>query len=241
MLGRDMSTDREPLPSDLATAHAMILAERDARQRAEALVSAAALEIERLKLLLARMRRERFGQSSERGARLIEQLELQLAELEEGVAEEEAAAEIAAPPPERAERSGTYPQAGPPPAAGEPAARAHRLSGPLRLPQVRRPGPQAGRGCDRDAWSASRGAGRWSSTCGRRSPAAACEAISQPPAPSHPIARGRAGPNLLALVLAAKYGQHLPLTRQSAIYAREGVEIDVSHAGRLGRCRRPPA
>jgi transposase len=55
-----------------------------------------------------------------------------------------------------------------------------------------------------------------------------CEAISQPPAPSHPIARGRAGPNLLALVLAAKYGQHLPLTRQSAIYAREGVELDVS-------------
>jgi transposase len=55
-----------------------------------------------------------------------------------------------------------------------------------------------------------------------------CEAISQPPAPSHPIARGRAGPNLLALVLAAKYGQHLPLTRQSAIYAREGVELEVS-------------
>jgi transposase len=56
----------------------------------------------------------------------------------------------------------------------------------------------------------------------------ACEAVSQPPAPSHPIARGRAGPNLLALVLAAKYGQHLPLTRQSAIYAGEGVELDVS-------------
>jgi transposase len=55
-----------------------------------------------------------------------------------------------------------------------------------------------------------------------------CEAVSQPPAPSHPIARGRAGPNLLALVLAAKYGRHLPLTRQSATYAREGVEIDVS-------------
>ncbi len=55
-----------------------------------------------------------------------------------------------------------------------------------------------------------------------------CEAVSQPPAPSHPIARGYAGPDLLALVLAAKYGQHLPLTRQSAIYAREGVEIDVS-------------
>ena len=49
-----------------------------------------------------------------------------------------------------------------------------------------------------------------------------------PPAPSHPIARGRAGPNLLALILAAKYGQHLPLTRQSTIYAREGVDLDVS-------------
>jgi transposase len=55
-----------------------------------------------------------------------------------------------------------------------------------------------------------------------------CEAITQPPAPSHPIARGRAGPNLLALVLVSKYGHHLPLHRQSAIYAREGVEIDVS-------------
>ena len=67
----------------------------------------------------------------------------------------------------------------------------------------------------------------------------ACEAVSQPPAPSHPIARGRAGPGLLALVLAAKYGQHLPLTRQSAIYAREGVELDVSTlADWVGR--RPP-
>ena len=55
-----------------------------------------------------------------------------------------------------------------------------------------------------------------------------CEAITQPPAPSHPIARGRAGPRLLAHVLFAKYGLHLPLNRQSAIYAREGVELDVS-------------
>jgi transposase len=47
-----------------------------------------------------------------------------------------------------------------------------------------------------------------------------CEAITPPPAPSHPIARGRAGPSLLALVLVSKYGHHLPLHRQSAIYAR---------------------
>ena len=48
------------------------------------------------------------------------------------------------------------------------------------------------------------------------------------PAPSHPIARGRAGPGLLAHVLFAKYGLHLPLNRQSAAYAREGIDLDVS-------------
>ena len=42
------------------------------------------------------------------------------------------------------------------------------------------------------------------------------EAITQPPAPSHPIARGRAGPKLLAHILFAKYGLNLPLNRQSA-------------------------
>ena len=56
----------------------------------------------------------------------------------------------------------------------------------------------------------------------------ACEAITQPPAPSHPIARGRAGPKLLAHVLFAKYGLHLPLNRQSDVYAREGIDLDVS-------------
>jgi transposase len=55
-----------------------------------------------------------------------------------------------------------------------------------------------------------------------------CEAITQPPAPSHPIARGRAGPSLLAHILFSKYGLHLPLNRQSKVYAREGIELDVS-------------
>jgi transposase len=79
------------LPLDLATAHAMIRAERTARLAAEAAVAGARLEIERLKLLLAKARREQYGRSSERGAKLIEQLELQLAELEESAAEEETA------------------------------------------------------------------------------------------------------------------------------------------------------
>ena len=56
----------------------------------------------------------------------------------------------------------------------------------------------------------------------------ACEAITRPPAPSHPIARGRAGPKLLAHILVAKYSLHLPLNRQSTTYAREGIDLDVS-------------
>ena len=64
-----------------------------------------------------------------------------------------------------------------------------------------------------------------------------CEAITQPPAPSHPISRGRAGPMLLAHILFSKYGMHLPLNRQSAAYAREGIELDVSTlADWVGAC-----
>src|SRR5918912_589942 len=55
-----------------------------------------------------------------------------------------------------------------------------------------------------------------------------CETITQPPAPFHPIARGRAGPQLLAMILEAKFGQHLPLNRQSETYAREGIGLSVS-------------
>ena len=88
---RSVTNEPASLPADLAAAHAMILAERHGRHQAEALVSVARLEIERLKLLLAKARREQFGQTSERGKRLIDQLELQLAELEETAAEDETA------------------------------------------------------------------------------------------------------------------------------------------------------
>lgn len=58
--------------------------------------------------------------------------------------------------------------------------------------------------------------------CGR------CDAIVQAPAPSRPIARGLAGPGLLAQVLVSKYCDHLPLYRQSAIYTRHGVTLSRS-------------
>ena len=50
----------------------------------------------------------------------------------------------------------------------------------------------------------------------------ACETITQPPAPFHPIARGRAGPNLLAMILDAKFGNHQPLNRQSETLCTRG-------------------
>ena len=51
----------------------------------------------------------------------------------------------------------------------------------------------------------------------------ACEHIGQAPTPFYVVPRGWAGPNLLAVVLFEKYGQHRPLNRQSQRYAREGV------------------
>ena len=56
----------------------------------------------------------------------------------------------------------------------------------------------------------------------------ACGTIHQAPAPERPIAKGLATPALLAHVLVSKYCDHLPLYRQSQIFARQGVEIDRS-------------
>jgi transposase len=65
----------------------------------------------------------------------------------------------------------------------------------------------------------------------------ACEKISQAPAPFHVIARGRAGPSLLAMILYAKFALHQPLNRQSEAYAREGVDLPLSTlADDVGAC-----
>ena len=64
-----------------------------------------------------------------------------------------------------------------------------------------------------------------------------CETITQPPAPFHAIARGFAGPSLLAMMLVDKYANHQPLNRQSEQYAREGIELSVSTmADHVGAC-----
>jgi transposase len=216
------------LPTDLAAAHAMILAERDARRQVEALISAATLEIERLKLLLAKARREQFGQTSERGKRLIEQLELQLAELEETAAEDEAAVEAAKA------KAGTI-------VGGHVRHKPGRRPLPEHLPRERVvvPPPVTCRCCGGSRlakigevvtetldvvprhWFV-RQTVREKFTCRD------CETISEPPAPFHVIPRGRIGASLLAMILFEKYGAHQPLNRQSERYAREGIDLDLS-------------
>src|SRR5215213_8816702 len=175
----------------------MIRLERAARleaearaHQAEAEVSSTRLEIERLKLLLAKARREQYGRSSERGARLVEQLELQLAELEESAAEEETAAEIAAPK-KRALPSGgssTRKPARRPLPENLPRERIV-YPAPCACPKCGGPVRKLGEGvtealeCEPRRWKVVEHV-REKVSCRR------CEAISQPPAPSHPIARG---------------------------------------------------
>ena len=85
-----MSND-DSLPTDLASAHALIIAQRAALSEAQREAQHRALLIEKLKYTIKKLRHEQFGQSSERGA-LIDQLELQLADLEEDAAQAEATA-----------------------------------------------------------------------------------------------------------------------------------------------------
>lgn len=232
---RPVTTPFAPLPDDLASAHAMILAQRAALIAAQSEAKVGALEIERLKLLLAKARREQFGQSSERGKLLVEQLELAIEDLEETQAEEETKAEIAAPK-----------------AAAQTRQRAPR--GPRKLPdnlpveRVVEPAPCA---CGKCGGLRLRKLGevvsktleceprRWKIVERVREKFACrdCEAITEPPAPSHPIPRGFAGPSLLAMILVGKFADHQPLNRQSAAFAREGVEIDTSTlADWVGAC-----
>ena len=89
-----MSID-DSLPDDVVTLQAMLRSERAARLTAEAEAQARSLLIEKLKLTIKKLRHERFGQSSERGA-LLAQLELQLADLEENATQAETAAQMAA-------------------------------------------------------------------------------------------------------------------------------------------------
>ena len=92
-------TSPEMLPAEIAALQTALTAERAARQQAEARASGAEAMVAYLKLLIAKMKRERFGQSAERGRKLLDQLELQLEELEASATEDAVAGGSAEPDP----------------------------------------------------------------------------------------------------------------------------------------------
>ena len=201
----------QALPNDVEALKAIVLEQRlqlDSRLA----------EIEHLKLLVAKLKRAQFGRSSERIDRQIEQFELRLEELQSTQAELEPATK-----PQRKEKL-------------QPVRRPL----PEHLPRervVHEPScecPECG--------AAMRKIGEDVSEVLEYVPArfrvirhvrpklacTVCERIVQVEAPSRPIDKGMAGPGLLAHVLVSKYADHLPLYRQSQIYAREGVELERS-------------
>lgn len=227
------------LPDTLASAHAMILATRQMLALSQSEVNLGRLEIERLKLMLAKARREQFGHSSERGKLLIEQLELAIEDLEETQGFIEAEAEVATfdPAPETDVKSRTraaraprkLPDDLPVERVVEPAPCACGKCGGLRL---RKMGEVVSKTleCEPRKWKIIERV-REKFTCRD------CDTITEPPAPSHPIPRGFAGPSLLAMILVSKYLLHQPLNRQSTTFALEGIEIDTSTlADRVGAC-----
>lgn len=201
------------LPTDIAALQAMVVA-RDQM-------------IEALKLTIAKLQHAKFGASSERGRKLLDQLELQLAELQETIAEEEAAAERAAPSakPSAEEATQTKPARRPLPEhlPRERVVHAAPEACPCCGGRLRKLGEDITETLEYVP-------ARWKviQHVREKFSCRSCEAIAQAPAPFHPIARGRAGPQLLAQILFSKYRAHLPLNRQSEIYAGEGIDLSVS-------------
>jgi transposase len=188
------------------------------------------LEIEHLKLTLAKLRRAQYGRSSEALDERINQLELSIEELEASQMQPAplvATAEEAKDKPVRRPLPASLPRETVLHPAVAPECACPACGGKLRplgedvteilerIPEqfkvIRHVRPKL--------------------SCVR------CSQIVQAPAVSRPIERGLAGPGFLAHVLIAKYCDHTPLYRQSQIYAREGVELDRSTlAGMVGAC-----
>ena len=245
-----MTTTPEDLPDDIAALQAALVAERAmrveeatraARVEAEMAVAQAKASddqalIAHQRLQIAKLTRQLYGQRSERSVRLVDQMELALEELESAASEDEIAAEQAVA---KATNVAAFTR-----------KRPARQPFPEHLPRERvvEPGPTACLCCGSPRrrklgeditetleviprqWKVIQHV-REKFTCRD------CEKISQAPAPFHVIARGWAGPSLLAMILFEKYGQHQPLNRQAERYAREGVPLSLSTlADQVGSC-----
>jgi transposase len=187
-------------------------------------------EIDNLKLLIAKLQRMQFGPSSERLVRHIDQLELRLEDLQTAEA-----AKATLPVPQSTLRS-------------KPA----RQPLPADLPREIETLQPKDSDCPDCGGALSHLGNDVAETLefvpGRfkvirrvrpKLACTKCDCIVQQPAPNQPIDHGLAGPGLLAHVVVGKYGDHLPLYRQSGIYARAGVELDRSTlAGWVGGASR---
>src|SRR2546423_1823190 len=187
------------------------------------------LQIEHLKAQLAVLRRARFGRSSEKLDREIEQLELLIGDLEQEAAEAQARATTnqhartdADPPAQPRERR--HPTRTPLPAhlpretiTHEPACTCPGCGGSLfsRIGQD-----------EREVLEYVPSSFKVIRHVRPKLSCRACETIVQAPMPSLPIERGRPGPGLIAHVAVAKFADHIPLHRQATMYAREGVQLD---------------
>ena len=228
----------------------MILAERAARVEAEAVAASAKAEaataqadlsshealIAHLKLQIEKLRRELYGSRSERTARLLEQMELQLEDLEAAATEDELAAENAAARTEtvksferRRPSRKPFPEHLPRERVVIAAPENCPCCGSAKLSKLGEDVTETLEVVPR-SWKVIQ-------TVRERFSCRSCETIAQPPAPFHVTPRGFAGPNLLAMILFEKFGQHQPLNRQSERYAREGIDLSVSTlADQVGAC-----
>lgn len=195
--------------------------------RVRAVVSTSEAMIAHLKLEIAILKRDKYGRSAERSAKLIDQLELQLEDMEANAAADEVKAA-------QAEVKTTK-------VAGFERRKPVKKAFPEHLPRervvVEAPSTCSCCGSDRivkmgeDITETLEVIPRqWKviQTVREKFTCRTCEKITQPPAPFHPIPRGWAGPSLLAMIVFEKYGQHQPLNRQAERYAREGVDLSLS-------------
>src|SRR5438552_2690939 len=223
-----------PLPTDLAEAHVLILRQREELAAAAARASGAEALIAQMKLVIAKLRREQYGQSSERGRTVLDQLELQLEELEAETSENAVTAEDKAAGVAVKSFARQRPVRAPLP-AHLPRERVV-VAAPCTCPVCGGRLAKLGEDITETLEVVPR---QWKviQTVREKFTCRSCEKITQPPAPFHAIARARAGASLLAMILYAKFGQHQPLNRQSDVYAREGIELDVSTlADWVGAC-----
>jgi transposase len=233
----DVEALRAALAAEQAQARealAVALAERDVVAAELAVTKAMRSEdlalIAHQKLRIAKLERQVFGSSSERSARLADQLELQLEELEASATEDEIAAALAVAKTttvagftrKRPAQRNTFPEHLPRERVVIDPPTSCDCCGGARLRKLGEDVTQTLEVIPR-SWKVIETV-REKFTCRD------CETISQAPAPFHVIPRGWAGPSLLAMILFEKFGQHQPLNRQVDRYAREGVPIALSTA-----------